>query len=161
MSIRRLLTAVVLCTGMIALSHSAASAQATPFFAMLLGGHEVSGGGAANAGDANAYGGATLIVRGTDTVCWAIVIAGLDTPNGAHIHAGRAGVNGPIRVTLIPPTNNDGDPAGNPGVSGGCVTDTGTVFLDTLRQIKANPALFYINVHSIAFPNGGVRGQLF
>jgi hypothetical protein len=155
MSIRRLLAIAVVCTGMIVLSHSAASAQVNPLFAVLLGGNEVSPGGDANAGDTNAFGGATIIFRGTDTVCFGIVLANLDTPTMAHIHRGKAGVNGPIVVNLDAPA------AGNPGHSSNCVTDTSTEFVDTLRAIRANPALFYVNVHSGAFPGGGVRGQLF
>jgi hypothetical protein len=41
MRIRRLLAAAVVCTGMIVLCHSTASAQGTPLFAVLVGGNEV------------------------------------------------------------------------------------------------------------------------
>ena len=161
MRFRRLLASAVVSTAIVLLSDSAALAQGTPLFAMLLGGHEVSNTGAANAGDTNAYGGATVIFRGSSTICWAIVLTGLDTPTAAHIHGGRAGTNGGILVTLAPPVNAAGDEFGNPGTSSGCITDASAEFVDTLRSIRTNPSLFYINVHSVAFPGGGVRGQLY
>jgi hypothetical protein len=155
MSIRRLLAAVVVCTGMIVLSHSAALAQGSPLFAVLLGGNEVSVAGDANAGDLTAFGSATVNFHGLDTICWAILVSGFDTPTAAHIHTGRAGVNGGIRVTLVAPNG------GNPGTASGCITNASTTFAATIRAIKANPTSFYINVHSDAFPGGGLRGQLF
>ena len=161
MTIRRFLAAVLVSTGTIALVHSTAWAQGTPLFAVLAGGNEVSPAGEANAGDTNAFGSATVIIRGTDTLCWAILVTALDTPNAAHIHGARAGVNGPIRVALEPPQNASGQNAGNPGTSSGCITDASPEFAATLRSLKANPANFYVNVHSGNFPGGGVRGQLF
>ena len=162
MSIRRLLSAAVVCTGMIALGHSTAAAQGTPLFAVLVGGNEVNPStGGANAGDTNAFGSATVIIRGKATLCWAILVTALDTPNAAHIHGARAGINGPIRVTLAPPKDDLGQNFGNPGTASGCITDPSTDFIATLKSLKANPANFYINVHSGSFPAGGVRGQLF
>ncbi len=161
MSIRRLLAAVVICTGMIVLCHSAAFAQGNPLFAVLLGGSEVSPGGQANAGDPTAFGSATVIFRGTDTICYAILVSGFDTTTGAHIHAAKAGLNGPGRVSLDAPQNDAGGITGDPGTSSGCITNTSLAFAATIRSIKANPTSFYINVHSVAFPNGGLRGQLF
>jgi hypothetical protein len=37
------------------------------------------------------------------------------------------------------------------------VTITTTLF----NQIKASPGAYYANVHTSAFPNGAIRGQLF
>jgi hypothetical protein len=88
------------------------------------------------------------------------VVTSLDTPNAAHIHAARAGINGPISVTLVAPMNDAGAPAGNPGTSSGCINDPDAEFATIIRQMKGNPSLFYINVHSGNFPSGGVRGQL-
>jgi hypothetical protein len=161
MSIRRLLTAVVVCTGMIVLSHSAAWAQGTPLFAVLLGGNEVSAGGDANAGDQNAFGSATVIFRGTDTLCWGILVTALDTPTFVSIIQGKAGGNGTSLVSIDPPRDAAGAITGNPGTSRGCITDPDPTWAALIRAIKTNPSLFYITVRSVAFPNGGLRGQLF
>jgi hypothetical protein len=145
MNIRRFLTAVAVLAGAVVLSHSVAFAQATvpPSFAVLLGGNEVSNTGDANAGDPDGHGSATVIIRGT-TLCFAILVNGIDRPTAAHIHQGAAGTNGPVVVTLTAPST------GNPGTSSGCITG-----------VRAAPGAFYVNVHTARFPNGAIRGQLF
>ena len=62
-----------------------------------------------------------------------------------------AGENGPIVVTLAPPSSGD------PGVSGACVA----VDPELLDDILQHPAQYYVNVHTAAFPGGALRGQLF
>jgi hypothetical protein len=79
------------------------------------------------------------------------VVQGIDTPTAAHIHEASAGVNGPIRITLATPA------AGNPGQVSGCVA-VGEAIRNKLRN---SPGKFYVNVHTIAFPDGALRGQLF
>jgi hypothetical protein len=61
---------------------------------------------------------------------------------GQHIHPGPAGVNGPIAIPF--PSLNS------------CAASTGAV----VANIVANPAGFYYNVHTAAFPGGAIRGQL-
>lgn len=161
MSIRRLLAAVVVCTGMIVLSHSAAFAQGTPLFAVLLGGSEVSGGGQANAGDPTAFGSATVIFRGTDTICWAILVSGFDATRGAHIHGAKAGLNGLMRVSLVAPMNNAGEEAGDPGTSSGCITDAGLTFAATIRSsAAAKPRRSSIPRRYAARPESSVRAVM-
>ena len=143
---------------------TSASAQSTPLFAVLLGGNECNGANppTCRQGDLDAFGGATIILlpdATTPRVCFGIVvdnIAGI--VNAAHIHPGQAGVNGAAIIGLNPPTAAAGDPRG----WGGC-TSTG-VTNALINQIRANPANFYVNVHTTAaggFLNGAVRGQLF
>src|SRR5262245_48534442 len=122
-----------------------------PFFAVLLGGNEVASDGQANAGDANGVGSATVLIDGT-TLCFGITVNGIDQPILAHIHREVAGVNGPIVVPLTPPANGD------PGASSDCIPN---VDPSLLRELRANPGLFYVNVHTTAFPAGALRGQLF
>jgi hypothetical protein len=62
----------------------------------------------------------------------------------AHIHRGGAGVNGPPVITLIGPGSRN------------CDTHSGVL----VDEIRRNPHLFYINVHTAAYPNGAIRGQL-
>jgi len=121
-----------------------------PFFAVLLGGNEVSSTGQANAGDPDGVGSATILID-TTRLCFGLTVNNIGAPVVAHIHRGVAGVNGPIVVNLIVPGG------GNPGASSGCVT----VGADLLANIRTNPGLFYVNVHTAAFPGGAVRGQLF
>jgi hypothetical protein len=150
---RSLIVAVALI-GMFIASQALAQGQSPsrpPFFAVLLGGNEVSPEGEANAGDPDGVGSATVLIDGT-TVCFGITVNNLDEPTAAHIHRGVAGVNGPIVVPFTPPAG------GNPGASGDCVPE---VDPEVVREIRANPGGFYVNVHTEQFPAGAVRGQLF
>lgn len=146
MNVRRLLTIFAAVIGVLVFGHSTAFAQ---LFSVLAGGNEVSADGTANAGDPDGSGTATLLITDT-TLCYAILVTRIDTPTEAHIHKGVAGVNGPVVVTLNPPTT------GNPGDSSDCTPADATV----LTNISQNPAGFYVNVHDAAFPNGAIRGQL-
>ena len=80
------------------------------------------------------------------TICYDVAVAGIGPATAAHIHQGVAGANGPVLVTLNPPTS---------GSSSNCVQD----FVNA-PLIAANPAGFYVNIHNTEFPNGAVRGQL-
>ena len=65
----------------------------------------------------------------------------------AHIHSGRRGVAGPPVVTLQRAGPNRFD---------SCTR----VSRALARDLGANPRAFYVNVHSQAFPDGAIRGQL-
>lgn len=148
MNVLKLLTALAVAFGFFVFSHSPAFAQ---LFTMLSGGHEVNTAGVANAGDPDGSGMAVVLIRdAAPTLCYAILVTGIDTPTAAHIHEGAAGVNGPVVVTLKPPKT------GNPGESEDCISADAAV----LTRIRQNPAGFYVNVHDAAFPNGAIRGQL-
>jgi hypothetical protein len=121
------------------------------FFATLLGKNEVGTNGRRRAGDLDGQGGATITITTTGKLCFGIVVQGLDTPILAHVHQGRNNVNGPVVVPLTPPS------AGDPGASSGCVDVTDGRLL---ASIQKHPARFYVNVHTTAFPNGALRGQL-
>lgn len=66
----------------------------------------------------------------------------------AHIHRGAAGANGPVVVPFTAPDAN--------GVARGTVTADAAL----IREIVANPAGFYVNVHTSDYPDGAIRGQL-
>jgi hypothetical protein len=69
MNLQRLLTAFAVFIGVFVFGHSPAFAQ---LFTVLLGGNEVSNAGAANAGDPDGGGTATVLIRDTDaTLCYA------------------------------------------------------------------------------------------
>lgn len=75
------------------------------------------------------------------------VFAETETPVTAiHIHRGFEGEDGPIVVDFDYP---------NLGSTGNVAADP-----EVLSEITANPAGFYVNVHTEAFPNGAIRGQI-
>ena len=88
--------------------------------------------------------------RVTDEVCYRIVDKGLGVIEAAHIHAGKAGVDGSVVVTLNVKKFN------LKVVHPTCVKVSAPI----ARALFKSPSLFYFNVHTVAFPNGAVRAQL-
>ncbi|MQA92828.1 MAG: CHRD domain-containing protein [Gemmatimonas sp.] len=86
--------------------------------------------------------------QGQDTVCFQLEWSDIAAPTRAHIHRGVAGVNGGIVVAFF----DFVDPA----------PETGCVAADAelVKEIRQNPADFYVNIHNDDFPGGAVRGQL-
>jgi uncharacterized protein (TIGR03437 family) len=85
---------------------------------------------------------------------------GASTFTGMHIHRGAAGVNGPVVI-------NSGlsgrveDTTGRAGLFyQGQVRPSDTDALAALRDLLANPAGYYVNVHTTDNPGGAIRGQL-
>ena len=101
-------------------------------------------------GDPDGAGTATIRLRvGQGQVCHSITASNITLPAAAaHIHVGAAGVHGPVVVTLITP---DAD-----GSVEGCVSAPRAL----IKQILKNPAGYYVNVHTSAFADGAIRGQL-
>jgi hypothetical protein len=82
-------------------------------------------------------------------VCYRLHAESITLPaTAAHIHRGAAGVNGPVVVPFQAPAAN--------GNSDGCVA-TAAALID---EILANPANFYVNVHTTEHPAGAMRAQL-
>ena len=117
--------------------------------AKLNGDNEIGQDGNKGAGDDDGYGSFTAI-RDGDQLCYGLTAAKLAKPVAAHIHAATAGANGDIVIPLRQPSGGD------PGPSAGCTTADATL----LGKIFANPAAYYVNVHTGDFPNGAARGQL-
>lgn len=96
-----------------------------------------------------AYAKGTIIVNSkTDRVCSAIVTKNLVNITAAHIHKGVKGVNGPVVVAFLTKSIGSGKMT--------CII----VPAASAKAIIANPAGFYVNVHTKKFPNGAVRAQL-
>jgi CHRD domain len=150
------LVAVVLAAGAIAAGKPGGEQRARPnlenrvLFAVLTGRKEIGPTGRPGAGDPNGRGSFTALVKGNQ-LCFGITVKNLGHPIAAHIHRGRPNQNGPIVVPLTPPSS------GNPRASSGCVI----VDPALARAILKHPHRYYANVHTTAFPNGAVRGQLF
>jgi len=114
-----------------------------PLTASLSGAEEVPG-----PGDADGFGGALITLnQGQGMVCWELSVSGIDTPTAAHIHQGELGVSSSVVVTLSAPED---------GSSFGCAS----VDAELIKEIRQDPAGFYVNVHNSEFPVGALRGQL-
>lgn len=111
--------------------------------AVMTGAAEVPG-----PGDPDGAGVAGMVVNvNRSRICYFLAVRNIAPATMAHIHAGAAGVAGPIVVNLAPPTS---------GFSANCTPVAQTLAAD----IAANPANYYVNVHNADFPAGAVRGQL-
>jgi hypothetical protein len=116
------------------------------FSASLLGANEVG-----NPGDANGFGSALISIdHDTNTVNYSLTFANLSTVTAAHIHAGPAGVNGPVKVNFTFPSGTAGA-----GAFSGSVVDADAEFITALTASN-----FYVNIHTNEFPGGALRGQL-
>ena len=98
-------------------------------------------------GKADGVGGFTVTIDpDTNDFCYTLWAEKIGQPTMAHLHTGAAGASGPPVLTLeVTGRNNDE-----------CLA----VDKSKLDPIVANPAGFYVNVHTADFPAGAVRGQL-
>lgn len=117
-----------------------ASAFAQSYTAVLSGAAEVPG-----PGDPNGAGLAVVTIDGS-TIRYTVLTQNIGAPTLAHIHTGAAGVAGSPVVTLDVNTLANGSVQNVPA--------------DVTAAIVANPAGYYVNVHTAEFPQGAVRGQL-
>ena len=102
-------------------------------------------------GDPDGTGTAKLrLNRATRRVCFTITVKKIDDVLAAHIHRGGKGVAGGIEVDLIT------EPKSGDRFTG-C---TGGVKRSLIREMVRHPRRFYVNVHTMAYPGGAVRGQL-
>ncbi|WP_265530097.1 CHRD domain-containing protein [Sphingomicrobium marinum] len=87
--------------------------------------------------------------HGQSEICYEIMVTDIALPaTGAHIHEAPAGSSGGVVVGLAAP-NAD-------GASMGCTM----VDQNLIKEIRKNPADYYINIHNAEYPAGAVRGQL-
>ena len=102
-----------------------------------------------NPGDATGGGQFTVVVDPPKgTACYMFFgVKGIGNFTAAHIHSGGPDAAGPPVVVLETPQG---------GTGGGCAQVTA----DVANALIANPGGYYVNVHSAAFPQGAVRGQL-
>jgi hypothetical protein len=123
-----------------------AAAAAKPYLAMLSGANEVP------PADPDGEGAAAVTIDPANTqVCIDIRVANIDTVIAAHIHNAPAGSNGP---PVVPPAGSL--PNLPTPTSANCMSAAPALIADMI----ANPANYYVNVHTTAYPNGAIRGQL-
>jgi hypothetical protein len=127
------------------LATQASAQQSVTLTTTMTGAAEVPGPGAP-------HGSGTAVITlkpNAGQICFFLQVSGITLPAiGAHIHVGPVGVAGPIVVPLTPPDAS--------GVSHGCVA----VDRELIGAIIHNPANYYVNVHTVEFPAGAIRGQL-
>ena len=139
---KSMLSIFVLTLALLTFAHLAAAAEMTAK-ANLTGAAEVPG-----PGDPNGGGTAQVMLNSDkNEVCYDLTVMKIDEATGAHIHEGAAGKSGPVKVALDTPKG---------GSAKGCKTVDAAV----VKDMMANPANYYVNVHNAAHPGGAIRGQL-
>jgi CHRD domain-containing protein len=88
--------------------------------------------------------------RAKKRVCFNIRVKNIDDVLAAHIHRGGKGVAGSIEVDLI------AAPRSGTHFTG-C---TKGVARSLIKAILKHPRRFYVNVHTMAYQGGAIRGQL-
>jgi hypothetical protein len=137
--------------------------------ASLSGANEVGDGGETGVGDPDGSGHAYVFGIDEDpiTLCYVITADGIDPTfepgevGMAHIHRGPEGENGPVVAALAFPLEGD---------SADCLTEGEEDKFPLIGEsgepesivadILANPADYYVNVHTGEHPDGAIRGQL-
>ncbi|CAN7395235.1 CHRD domain-containing protein [Phenylobacterium sp. LjRoot219] len=103
-------------------------------------------------GPGDPKGGGTAALRldlARSQICYDLKVANISLPaTGAHIHRAPATESGSVVVLLSAPGPN--------GLSTGCTAVTH----ELAQEILADPAQFYVNVHTTDRPAGALRGQL-
>ncbi|MGB3710220.1 MAG: CHRD domain-containing protein [Erythrobacter sp.] len=110
---------------------------------------ELSGANEVHRGDPDGSGTAEISFADELTrVCWDLNdLRGLGPITGAHIHKGRAGVDGDVVLALSQATE---------GGWRGCSSDTKWV----QGAFEEGISNYYVNVHTAEYPKGAIRGQL-
>jgi hypothetical protein len=122
------------------------------FFATVLrGSNEVASSIQPLGGDKAGSGVALVRIQGNQ-VSYAFTWSGIGTPIMGHIHEGPEGVEGPVVIPFF----DTKLPNGQNYVVGTVTVNNPSL----LANIKAHPEQFYVNLHTAAFSDGAVRGQL-
>ena len=134
-----LVAAIAVAVPAVALAASHA-AKPLKFTATLLGKNEVP------KRSPTGKGAATITITGTK-VCWKFTgVKGIDKVTASHIHIGKAGTSGNVVVAFF----------AGPLKTTGCVASTNSV----VKGIEKNPKGYYVNIHTLKYPGGAIRGQL-
>lgn len=83
-----------------------------------------------------------------------------ETYTRAHIHKAPAGANGPIHWDFLEAGVPVASITDQPSQLRGVARPRSGTNVAVVADLLANPAQYYVNVHSTTFPGGAVRGQL-
>jgi hypothetical protein len=149
-------TSVALAVGVLACGDDNPANPATSFTAALSGANEVPPVTTAATGTAE------LTINDAQ-IEYTVNVTGIENALVAHIHTGREGQNGPVRLNLC----GTGDPQ-PPCTSGTGVLATGTngttvgdppiTFDELVEAMRSDSA--YVNVHTTQNQGGEIRGQV-
>jgi hypothetical protein len=155
------LMSVALAVGVLACGDDNGPADpATSFTAALSGSNEVP------EVTTEATGDATLTIDGAQ-IEYTINVLDIENALVAHIHTGREGQNGPVRLNLCgtpdpvaspPPPCTSGSGVLVTGTSGTTVGDPPITFDELVEAIRNDSA--YVNVHTTQNQGGEIRGQI-
>ena len=153
-----LLGFVLLGLSSVALTGPAAEALAVPFIVVLTGSEEVP----PVETDGFGWTGVLPVARNRMGL-FGLSTFRLEYITDAHIHLGATGENGPVVVVLFDaggtPVTKDGRLARGFLLAGDLVGPLeGEPFAALVAEIEAGNA--YVNVHTVAKPDGEIRGQL-
>jgi hypothetical protein len=139
---KSLVSIFVLALALLTFAHLAAAAEMQAK-ADLTGAAEVPG-----PGDNDGRGTVQVTLNADkNEVCYDLTVTNVEDATAAHIHEGATGKEGPVKVPLEAPKG---------GSAKGCKTVDAAV----VKDMMANAANYYVNVHSVAYPKGAIRGQL-
>ncbi len=100
---------------------------------------------APNPTGSTATGDATLIFNTTTKIFTVTVTHNIASPTNGHIHKGAIGVSGGV----IFPFSSFTSPISYTSAA-----------IDATQEADLNANLYYVNIHTAAFPGGEIRGQL-
>lgn len=143
----RLVTLAVAAFCGVLLLASPAGAATTVLRTALTAAEVPTGGDPAGSGEAY-----VVIDTTTGRVCSVVIVRGVAQAFAVHIHKAPAGAIGPHAIDLNDPI----DYGTGTAYSVTCTTESPAL----IGALVANPAGYYVNVHSVARPLGAVRGQL-
>jgi CHRD domain len=150
---RRLLYVLCAMAALVAAATASAGENGSDEGTMCVLNTQLSAGEETTGSTSTASGHAQIKVRNDGTIEWDVFVLNPDAETfvAGHIHIAPAGVAGPVVQTL----HTSG------ATSDMQIHDTGEASPAGLGEaICANPAGYYVNYHTTAFPGGAIRGQL-